>query len=150
MSQYHEELLAQLKKHLGPMPGVEVPPKIFVEMQGRFLDYIPEHSIICSFPSLEKYASPVGAVQGGILAAAIDNTFGPFAYLVAQRPCATVTMNMTYVRPITAGEGEMVVEARLVQKTKSLLFMSARLTNDDNRTVCTATTTMAVLRDKDL
>jgi len=147
MTEYHEEIMQQLSDALPKGADLTLPPPCFTKMDGLFLDYVPEHSMLCSFPAKQDYGNPLGHVQGGFIAAAIDNTFGPFSLLITGKPCASVTMNLAFIRPLKAGAGDMTVEARLLQQTKSLLFLNAKVSNAEGRTVCTASTTMVIHKD---
>jgi len=147
MTEYHQEICRELAKAAGPELSANIPPQSFSQMDGVFLDYMPDHSMLCSFPAKAAYANPMGLVQGGFIAAAIDNTFGPFAMLLTRKPCASVTLNLSYIRPIQAGEGDMTVEVRLLQQTRSLLFLNAKVSTPEGRTACTATSTMVIYKD---
>ncbi len=87
----------------------ELPPPVFTYMQGEFLEYDPERGVLTNrFPVLEKYLNPYGAMQGGMVAAAVDNTLGPLSMLVAS-PNVTRKLELKYSNPITIS-GLVVVE----------------------------------------
>ena len=79
--------------------------------------------------------------------AAIDNVMGCFAMITTKRPCATITMNLSYIRPVKVDDGDMTVEVKLLQQTRSLIFLSGKLSNGEGRTACTATATMVIHKD---
>ena len=71
--------------------GLALPPPVFTDMQTDVRDYRPGNAerdnvgavMVARFPVLERYHNPAGVVQGGVLAAAVDNVIGPLSYLVA-------------------------------------------------------------------
>jgi len=49
-------------------------------MKGEVIDYDMEHETLTNrFPVLAEHLNPYGNIQGGIIAAAIDNTIGPLS-----------------------------------------------------------------------
>ena len=61
-----------------------IPPPVFTSMQGEFVDFDLEEGILVTrFPVRQDYLNPYGAMQGGMVAAAVDNTLGPLSMLVA-------------------------------------------------------------------
>lgn len=147
MTEYHEEILEQLVASMPPQLREAGPGPAFTHMNGLFLDYMAEHSMIASFPVKPEYANSLGVVQGGFVAAAIDNVFGCFALLTTKQPCATITMNLSYIRPVKVDEGDMTVEVKVIQQTRSLFFVSGKLSNGEGRTACTASATMVIHKD---
>lgn len=76
------------------------------------------------FPVLESYLNPYGTMQGGMVAAAVDNTLGPLSVLVAP-PNVTRKLEMTYSRPATLDMGYILVTARLLERQERLLSFRA-------------------------
>ena len=66
-------------------------------------------------PLREAWPNPYGSVQGGMVAAAVDNTLGPLSMLVAP-PNVTRRLRMTYSRPVTPDLKTLVVEAELLER----------------------------------
>ena len=71
--------------------------------------------MIVSLPVEEHQTNPVGVMQGGFIAAAFDNTFGPLSYLVAKRPMTTIDMSIQYIRGVETGQ-TVFVETWIVAK----------------------------------
>ena len=63
------------------------------------------------FPVMEEHLNPYGTMQGGMVAAAIDNTLGPLSMLVAA-PNVTRRLQVKYSRPVMADVGHIVVTAK--------------------------------------
>jgi acyl-coenzyme A thioesterase PaaI-like protein len=101
------------------------PPPVFVAMQGEFLELdLDEGLLVARFPVLESYLNPYGSMQGGMVAAAVDNTLGPLSVLVAP-PNVTRRLEMTYSRPATPDVQYLVVSARLLERKGRWLFFKA-------------------------
>ena len=101
------------------------PPPIFVAMEGQFLELDLEVGfLVAGFPVLESYLNPYGTMQGGMVAAAVDNTLGPLSVLVAP-PNVTRRLEMKYSRPATLDIGHIVVKARLLERKERWLFFEA-------------------------
>jgi acyl-coenzyme A thioesterase PaaI-like protein len=102
-----------------------LPPPIFVAMEGEFLEFDLEAGFLATqFPVLERYLNPYGTMQGGMVAAAVDNTLGPLSLLVAP-PNVTRRLEMKYSRPATLDMGHIVVKARLLERKDRWLFFEA-------------------------
>jgi acyl-coenzyme A thioesterase PaaI-like protein len=100
-----------------------LPPPVFDMMQGEFLKFDRENdSLTVQFPVLERYLNPYGTMQGGMIAAAVDNTLGPLSMLVAP-PNVTRRLEMTYSRPVTPDLARIRVVGRLLErKGRRLIF----------------------------
>ena len=131
-------------------PGLQIPPPIFTEMKAEVVGYEEGSSMTVRFPFDDRYANPAGVMQGGAIAAAIDNTLGPLSYLVAP-PGVTTQLNLSYLRPITPDLEYYEVEARLDERTRHYLFMSARVTDPEGNVLVLAQATQFILpqRSKD-
>ncbi len=104
-----------------------IPPPVFREMGGEFLNFDSEYGILKTrFPVVEKFLNPYGSMQGGMVAAAVDNTFGPLGMLVAP-PNVTRRLEMKYSRPIKMDQDFFTVEARFVDRQGRWLTMEAEV-----------------------
>jgi acyl-coenzyme A thioesterase PaaI-like protein len=101
------------------------PPPVFVAMQGEFLEVDLDGGLLTArFPVLEEYLNPYGSMQGGMVAAAVDNTLGPLSVLVAP-PNVTRRLELTYSRPATPDVQYVVVTAQLREREDRWLFFKA-------------------------
>lgn len=104
-----------------------LPPPVFAAMGGEFLEVdLDARSLTAQFPVRESYLNPYGTMQGGMVAAAFDNTLGPLSMLVAP-PNVTRRLEVTYSRPVTLDVGCVVVKARLVERKERRVFFRADL-----------------------
>lgn len=117
-----------------------LPPPCLLDMQGEFLEYEDGMRMSLRFPVLPRYRNPMGNMQGGFVVAALDNTLGPFSYLIAP-PSVTATLNTQYLRPVTPADAYLVCEARLVARTRNVLHLAAEARSEDGRlfVLCQAT-----------
>lgn len=115
-----------LRDKLGDrMDEYAFPPPIFAAMEGKFVELDLDAGLLTAqFPVLKSYLNPYGIMQGGMVAAAVDNTLGPLSVLVAP-PNVTRQLEMTYSRPVTLDMGYIVVDARLLERKDRWLFFRA-------------------------
>ena len=121
-------LLELLKSRLGDkFENYQIPPPVFVDMQGEFVHFdATESCLVTCFPVLERYCNPYGTMQGGMLAAAIDNTLGPLSMLVAP-PNVTRSLEITYNRSVSPAMGHITIEAQFVEADEKKLYFTARV-----------------------
>ncbi|HEY9233592.1 MULTISPECIES: PaaI family thioesterase [Phenylobacterium] len=98
----------------------------------RVLDARPADGWIrIGFEGRPEFCNPAGFIQGGFLAAMLDDTMGPavFAHTEGALYTATIDMNVHYLTP--ARPGPIIGEAQVVQLGKSVGFVDARLLDKD-------------------
>lgn len=107
------------------------PPPVFAMMQGEYVELDIEAGMFTArFPVLKEYMNPYGAMQGGMVAAAVDNALGPLSVLVAP-PNVTRTLEMTYSRAVMPEMEYILVEARLVERKGRKLIFSVEVFSPD-------------------
>ncbi len=91
-----------------------------------------------------EFGNPHGAIQGGFLAAMLDDAMGPalFTTLPADQFAPTIEMKVNFVRP--ARPGPIIADGTLVHKTSSIAFLEGRLTTVDGELIATATATARI------
>lgn len=141
-----EKLLAEMKASFegGPVK-VTIPPPSFTGMKCELELYEKNKRLIISLPVEAHQTNPVGVMQGGYIAAAFDNAFGPFSYLLAKKPVTTIDMNIQYIRGVQVGQ-RITVEAKLISKGFSTLMMSAEIKNEKQKVVAMATTNLLMIK----
>jgi len=108
-----------------------IPPPVFVAMRGEFLAFDPDAgSLTTRFPVLETSLNPYGSMQGGMVAAAVDNTLGPLSMLVAP-PNVTRRLEMKYSLPIMPDLEFFTVKAKLVDRKGRWLTFSADVNDQE-------------------
>ncbi len=134
--------VALLKERYGEGIGAyRIPPPILEHMRGEIVAFDEEKGTLTArFPVLESYLNPYGAVQGGMIAAAVDNTLGPLSMLMAP-PNVTRHLEMTYSRPVTMDMEYLVVRGRLVGRDDRVLRFAADVSTRDGLRVARARAT---------
>lgn len=132
----HDDLPENVKRifeeKIAEMKGkVMVPPPVFLAMKGEFLNFDEENSSLENrFPVLDEHLNPYGTMQGGIIAAAVDNTIGPLSMLVAP-PSFTRYIEVKYRRTILPEMKFVYVLGKLVEEKGRQLFFTASV-HDNN------------------
>ncbi|MGA7718698.1 MAG: PaaI family thioesterase [Bradyrhizobium sp.] len=109
----------------------------FVEIDGE------RGTIQTRFEAVESFLNPVGHVQGGFLAAMLDDTMGT-ALAATLEPglfAPTVNLNVQYHRPVALGPLKGL--GRVAMRGREVCHGSAELWQND-KVVATATGTFAV------
>ena len=141
-----ETLLEQMMEILRDRYGDRInnflfPPPIFELIQGELLEVDLEIGLLTArFPVLASYQNPYRAMQGGMIATAVDNTLGPLSVLVAP-PNVTRTLEMKYSRPATLEMGTIIVKAKLVDRNQQRLFFEADVRNPNGEKLARAKAT---------
>jgi acyl-coenzyme A thioesterase PaaI-like protein len=127
---------------------LQIPPSCLIDMQGEPLEYEEGVSLAVRFPVLPRYANPLGHMQGGYIVAALDNTLGPFSYLIAP-PSVTSSLNTQYLRPVTPETGFIVCMARLTERTRGTLYLTGEARNPEGKVVALCQAVCRILSAKD-
>lgn len=132
----HEELQAALPAYFAP----------WVQALGLRVEASDSESVTLRLPVTGQLARTGGILCGQAMMAAADtamvlaliNHFGAF------RPCTTVQMNTSFLRPL-AGQ-DALVQATVLRAGKALAFGEIDIRGaNDAKSVCRATTTYALL-----
>jgi uncharacterized protein (TIGR00369 family) len=146
----HAEVMAALetRRQQSGQPLL-LPPPAFLVMQGEFLEYDAERvSLTVRFPVLEDHLNPFRSMQGGFIAAALDNTVGPLSMLVAP-PSVTRHLEVKYRRAVTAEAGHIRVVARLLEKKKRRLVLEAHVLDSDQQVLASGRATNWIIDSLD-
>ena len=103
-------------------------------------------TIEVAFAASDAFANPMGNVQGGFLAAMLDDTMGPA--LVATLPpgefAPTLELKVNFLRPVQPGR--LVGWGRVVHRGGTVAFLEGSLSDAAGDVVATATATARVVR----
>ena len=93
----------------------------------------------------EQFLNPMGNVQGGILAAMLDDAMGPAAFTTVEEGqfVPTLEFKVSFLRP--AKPGTLIAEGRLVHRTKSVAYVEGDLLTEDGELVAKGTATLRVV-----
>ena len=114
--------------------NMELPPKIFIDMQGEFIEFVENIKLVARFPNMERYMNPFGFMQGGILVAAMDNTISPLSYVSAP-PNITKEITTEFKRPVKQDEKYIDVVATIAEKASSYILLQAEVLNERGKLV---------------
>ncbi len=118
----------------------------WVQELALVVEALDADSVTLRLPQSEKLSRVGGMLCGQAMMAAADtamvlaliNHFGEF------RPCTTVQMNSTFLKPLS--NQDALVQARIVRAGKTLAFGEIDLRGAvDGKSACRATTTYALL-----
>jgi acyl-coenzyme A thioesterase PaaI-like protein len=128
----NDDLMDIIRQQLGERMGdYLIPPPVFETMGGEFIDFDQDAGVLKThFPVLHKFLNPYKTMQGGIVAAAVDNTLGPLSMLVAQ-PNVTRRLEMKYSKPVTPDMEFITVEGKFLGQDGERLNFSAEVRDRD-------------------
>ena len=105
-------------------------------------------TIEIGFTADERFANPQGFVQGGIIAAMLDDTHGPalFARLDGAQFPVTVDCAISFIR--SARFGEFTGRGRVVSSGKTIAFTEAELFDETGEMIARGTFTSRLVPGK--
>ena len=106
-------------------------------------------TIEIGFTADERFSNPQGFVQGGILAAMLDDTHGPalFAHVDGRMFPVTIDCNVSFIK--AARLGGFVGKGRLVSLGKTIAFTEAELFDASGELVARGTFTSRLVAGRD-
>jgi uncharacterized protein (TIGR00369 family) len=102
-------------------------------------------TIEVGFTAGDEFANPTGAVQGGFLAAMLDDTMGPAVYAMGKGAifAPTIDLSVSFIKP--ARPGAFVGKARVVSLGRTIAFLEGELFDEAGALVARATATARVM-----
>lgn len=99
-----------------------------------------------TFEARPEFVNPAGKVQGGFLAAMLDETLGPAlaTTLAPDEFAPTLELKVNFLRP--AAPGALTGQGRVVHRGGHIAFLAGELLSADGMTLATATATARVLK----
>jgi uncharacterized protein (TIGR00369 family) len=101
-------------------------------------------TIELAFTATEQFLNPVGVIQGGFLAAMLDDTMGP-ALVATLGPgmfAPTADLHVQFLRP--ARPGRLTGRGRVVRRGKDVAFLAGELVDESGQIVAAATATAMI------
>ena len=100
---------------------------------------VEKGTIEIGFTADERFVNPAGNVQGGFLAAMLDDTQGPalFAMTGGSVYAPTIDFTTSFIKP--ARPGRFVGKGRVISKGKTIVFTEAELFDEAGDLVARAT-----------
>jgi uncharacterized protein (TIGR00369 family) len=97
------------------------------------------------FEGGHEFCNPAGNIQGGFIAAMLDDTLGPtiFVKTAGAKYCATIDLRVSFLAP--ARPGRFVGEGRITKIGKTIAFLEGRLLDGDGEVIATASASARVV-----
>jgi len=128
------------------MQGKLPPPGAARTLNIRFTHVDADAGVVeTTFEAGAGFTNPAGHVQGGFLAAMLDDTMGPAlaCTLAAGELAPTLNLNVSFERP--AKVGTLSAKGRVLKRGRDVCFLAAELYQDGER-VASATATALIRR----
>lgn len=96
-----------------------------------------------AFEAKPEFANPTGAIQGGFIAAMMDEAMSATAIIASNvtMNAPTLEMKISFLRPLFVGPA--TAEARILKWGRSTCFIEAELFDPDGKLVAKASATQA-------
>lgn len=128
------------------MEGRVPPPPAASTLGFKLLDIDEQQGTIrVQFTAGPEFLNPIGVVQGGFLAAMLDDTLGPalVATLAPNEFAPTIELKVNFIRP--AQVGVLIGTGRVVARGGSIAFLAGELSTEQGELLATATATARVV-----
>jgi uncharacterized protein (TIGR00369 family) len=128
------------------MEGRVDPPPAAELLGWKLVEVDPDAGTIeVTFTATEQFLNPAGTIQGGFLAAMLDDTLGPalVATLGEGEWAPTTDLHVQFLKPVKPGE--LRGSAQIVRRGRDMAFLAGELRDAKGDLVATATAT-AVIR----
>jgi uncharacterized protein (TIGR00369 family) len=127
------------------MEGRADPPPAAELLGWKLVEVDPDEGTIeVSFTATDQFLNPAGTVQGGFLAAMLDDTLGPalVATLGDGEWAPTTDLHVQFMSP--AKPGELRGSGRIVRRGRDVAFLAGELRDSEGELVATAIATAAI------
>ena len=115
------------------------------ETLGMQLTSVDQANMTCrfAFEARQDFANPTGAIQGGFIAAMLDEAMSTAAIIASNvtMNAPTLEMKISFLRPLFVGKA--TAEARILKWGRSTCFIEAELFDPEGRLVAKASATQA-------
>lgn len=112
---------------------------------GMQVTHVDQAAMTCrfAFEARQDFANPTGAIQGGFIAAMLDEAMSTAAIIASNvtMNAPTLEMKISFLRPLFVGKA--TAEARILKWGKSTCFIEAELFDPDGQLVAKASATQA-------
>jgi uncharacterized protein (TIGR00369 family) len=101
-------------------------------------------TIVVAFTASEQFLNPAGVIQGGFVAAMLDDTMGPalVATLGPGQFAPTSDLHVQFLRP--ARPGRLTGHGRVVRRGRDVAFLAGELADHSGEIVAVATATAQI------
>ncbi len=128
------------------MSPVKIPPPCMDFLNSELIEAGEGRARIRFVPD-ERMENPYGIIQGGILAAMLDNTIGPaVAFTHPDRASSTIHLSVNFLRSVRAGEA-IIGTALVVKSGRRQAYVEAQLERERDGTLLVRASTTNVFVD---
>jgi uncharacterized protein (TIGR00369 family) len=127
------------------LEGRSEPPSAALLLGWRLVEVDPDAGTIeVSFNATDQFLNPAGHIQGGFLAAMLDDTLGPalVATLGEGEWAPTIELHVQFLAPTRPGE--LRGRGRVVRRGRDIAFLAGELLSARGDVVAVATATAIV------
>jgi uncharacterized protein (TIGR00369 family) len=128
------------------MEGRAPAPPAAVTLGFELVAIDPEAGTIeVAFDASEAFTNPMGNIQGGFLAAMLDDTLGPalVATLAPGQFAPTLELKVSFMRP--ARPGRLVGKGRVAHRGGTIAFLEGTLATPSGQVLATASATARIV-----
>ena len=131
------------------LDGSLAPPPIH-HLTGMMPFAVAEGSAECRLPATEWLCSPLGRVEGGVIAMLADSAIASSiqSTLPPKTAYASIDLKVTFIRPVAPDGRDLVARARVIHRGRTLATSSAVLENADGKQVATAVGSAMIFADR--
>lgn len=100
------------------------------------------------FDAKPEFLNPMGTIQGGFIAAMLDDVIGMLCMVKmgGKALVSTIELNVQYLRPLR--EGAVTASAKIISAGKNIMFAEAELYDSRNKITARATSSLALNKIK--
>jgi uncharacterized protein (TIGR00369 family) len=128
----------------------ELPPPPIHHLTGMMPTVSDEGKSTFRLPSTEWLCSPLGRVEGGVIAMLADSAIASSiqATLPARTSYATIDLKVTFIRPVSPDGRDLTAHATVIHRGRTLATASAEVLNADGKQVATAVGSAMIFADR--
>ena len=116
-------------------------------LRPEFISY-GDNTVRVKFPVEQWQLNGIDILQGGVMSYMMDCVLGSMTYVHSGGPVATIDMTANYLKAVSLKDPYVVVEARILNETRTMLHAFAKLENSAGETAVTATSNIMKLKRK--
>ena len=108
-------------------------------------EYPEEGRIEIAFHPTAQMLNPRGTVQGGFVAAMLDDTMGPALVSMSggKEVSVSIDINVSFIKPVMLGR--VIGKGRVVSRGKSIAFLEAELFDEDGNLLARSTSSARIM-----
>jgi uncharacterized protein (TIGR00369 family) len=125
--------------------GRALPPPSARLLGWRFVRLDDAGVLHCAFEATEAFLNPTGFVQGGIVAAMLDEAMGPVVAATTRQPLLAQTLELKTSFLRGAYPGTILGEGRVLHRGREIAFLEGRLLDPEQNLIATASATARVV-----